>query len=368
MDSEDVAGDGVAPTVLCPQGHVNAWNYKFCSRCGSPIGVVEWPEHQPNVEVASRPKRRGVVAVLALAAAVLVSTVAVIGYFLTRTPSDDRAASTAPNGFGAGTASPANLAQPCGQGPVVEAESVDMAADGLTVSAAFLSRCPGGNTESGTEVRITVAAGDRDIAAGIFDFSTAALEMDPGVAVRRTLVFPRGTYWRTPDMFSGAPQLVFHRGGQSVSDPSAATSENLVAQSVALPEHGSVDGVAEAVLEELRDADYGYVSGSIENRWIAQISSKKPGITVEGKTLTSADVLSDHLDLRTKYDGTRLVWSGHWSTFNSPDWWVTVAGPPQLTATEANRWCDAEGFGMDDCFAKFVSSVFGTEGTTEYRK
>lgn len=35
-----------SPTVLCPQGHVNAWDYRFCERCGSPIGVVPWPSEE----------------------------------------------------------------------------------------------------------------------------------------------------------------------------------------------------------------------------------------------------------------------------------------------------------------------------------
>lgn len=363
------AGDDATPTVLCPQGHVNAWNYKFCSRCGSPIGVVEWPNDHPHADQVEPSRRRAAIAAgTATAAVVAVLAVVAVVFFVIRSDSDDGGVPETTNGFGAGTATQANMVPPCGETPVVEANSVDMTADGMTVGAAFMSRCPGGNTESGSEVRITVADGQRDIAAGVFDFSSAPLDMDPGVAVHRTLVFPRGTYWRTTDMFSGAPQVVFHRGGQSESSVAASTSETLTAVGPAKPEHGSIDGVADAVLKELRDADFGYVSGSIANRWIPKISSKKPGIEVDGRTLTSADVLSDHLHLRSEHRGARLVWSGQWSTFSSSDWWVTVAGPAQLTATDANRWCDSEGFGVDDCFAKFVSSVFGPEGTTEYRK
>ncbi|WP_319435587.1 hypothetical protein [Mycobacterium sp. RTGN5] len=295
------------------------------------------------------------------------AAIAAVGYLVIRSPFDGPAPATR-GGFGDGPQTLASMIPACGQAPVVEAESVDMTADGLTVSATFMTRCAGGNTESGSQVRITVAAGERDIAAGSFDFASAPMKMDPGVAVRRTLVFPAGSYWRTTDMFSGAPQLVFHGGGQSKSSTSPSTSETLTALSPAEPEHGSIDGVAKAVLKELRDADYSFVSGSIANRWIPQISSKKAGIVVDGKTLTSADVLRNHLDLRRKYSGARLLSSGQWTTFSSPDWWVTVAGPPQLTATAANGWCDSERFGADDCFAKFVSSVFAVDGTTQYRK
>ncbi|MGE2731776.1 hypothetical protein ACQI4F_20065 [Mycolicibacterium vaccae] len=363
------AGDGAAPRVLCPQGHVNKWNHKFCGRCGSPIGIVAWPEELPDSEEPSPEARRAPKRVaIAAAAAVLVVAVAVLGYLVTRPGSDGGAAPTTPNGFTAGNATGASLIPPCTEAPAVDVESVDMSREGLRIGAVFMSRCPGGSTESWSEVRVTVADGERDIAAGVFDFSASPMEMDPGVAVRRTLVFPAGTYWRTTDMFSGVPQVVFHRGGQNESNTPASPSETLTAKGPAKPEHGSVDGVAEAVLRELRDADFGFIEGNVANRWIPQISSKKAGIVVDGKTVTSADVLRDHLSLRDRYDGTRLVWSGQWSTFSSPDWWVTVSGPPQLTATDANRWCDSSGFGVDDCFAKFVSSVFDAEGTTEYRK
>jgi hypothetical protein len=360
-------GDGAAPTVLCPQGHTNAWNYKFCAQCGSPIGLVAWPDDHSGVEIDARPRRRRIV-VATVSLVVVMAAIAAVGYLVIRSPSDDGAAPSTRGGFGDGTQTLASVIPPCGQAPVVEAESVDMTADGLTVSATFMSRCAGGNTESGSQVRITVADGERDIAAGSFDFASAPMRMDPGVAVHRSLVFPAGSFWRTTDMFSGAPQLVFHPGGQSKSSASPSSSDTLTALSPADPEHGSIEGVAKAVLKELRDADYSFVSGSIANRWIAQISSKKAGIVVDGKTLTSADVLRNHLDLRRKYSGARLLSSGQWTTFSSPDWWVTVAGPPQLTATAANGWCDSKGFGADDCFAKFVSSVFAVDGTTEYRK
>jgi len=363
--------DGTGPMVVCPQGHANAWNYKFCGQCGLPIGVVAFPDDESENEDSARdaaPKRRGLFVGGAIAAVVVVVAVAATVAVLLTRPSADDSAETASPAFPTGGVDPAGIVPQCTAAPAVQAESVDMTPEGLTVGAAFLSQCGGGNTEAGESVRITVADGDRDIAAGLFDFSAAPLTMKPGETARRTLVFPAGMYWRTPAMFSGAPQLVFHPGEQPGSTAGAAAADKMVAQAVAEPEHGSVDGVADAVLGELRDADYGFVSGSIANRWVPQISSKKPGLTVDGRTLTSADVLRDHLDLRAKYSGVRLVSSGQWTTFNSPDWWVTVVGVPALDPTAANGWCDSKDLGVDDCFAKFVSSLFGVEGTTVYRK
>lgn len=361
--------DGASPTVICPRGHINAWNYKFCGECGSPIGVVSFPEDDDAPAVGRPPRRRGLLIGGLLGGVAVFIGVVVLVAVMVGDPSPDEAGAPDRGVFTTATMDPALLVPECSAAPVVQAESVDMSSDGLTVSAAFLSQCPGGNTEAGSGVRITVADGQRDIAAGLFDFSAAPVTMKPGQTARKTLVFPAGTYWRTTAMFSGAPQLVFHPGESSVATAvSSSTSDRVVAHEVAKPEHGSVDGVAEAVLREIRDADYSYVSGSIANRWVPQISSKKAGIEVDGKTLTSADVLRDHLALREKFSGVRLVSSGQWTTFNAPDWWVTVIGNPKLAPADANGWCDSQGLGVDDCFAKFVSSLFGVEGTTVYRK
>jgi hypothetical protein len=136
----------------------------------------------------------------------------------------------------------------------------------------------------------------------------------------------------------------------------------------AKPAYGSVDGVAEAVLKELRESDLPVVQSTIANRWVPQVSSKRVGLVAAGTTWTNADILRDHLALRQRFSGARLVWSGQWTTFNAPDFWVTVVGPSLPAAADANRWCDSNGFEIDDCFAKFISTLFGVEGTTVYRK
>ena len=219
-------------------------------------------------------------------------------------------------------------------------------------------------------LEVTVAEGRRDVAAGSFDFSSDPLVIEPGVPARRTLVFPPGMYWRTPEMLSGSPDLMAKRKGSA--EAKAATvgsgSDTMVAVASAKPAYGSVEGVAEAVLKELRDSDLPTVQSGIANRWVPQVSSKRVGLVAEGKAWTNADILRDHLARRQRFSGARLVWSGQWTTFSAPDFWVTVVGPSLPTAADANRWCDSNGFAADDCFAKFISTFFGVEGTTVYRK
>ncbi len=146
----------------------------------------------------------------------------------------------------------------CPDDPVLEAESIDLTSDGLAVSAAFMSACAGGDVESNSALEVTVADGRRDVAAGSFDFSADPLRIEPGVPARRTLVFPPGMYWRTPDMLSGAPALAATRKGRS--DRSAARGGSarttMVAAASAAPAYGSINAVAGAVLVELRDSDF----------------------------------------------------------------------------------------------------------------
>lgn len=323
-----------SPTVLCPQGHVNAWDYRFCERCGSPIGVVPWPSEESGTRQTA--PARSFVPLVVLAATLLVVAVVVtaVGYAVTRPARNDREEPSSARGA-ATTGVPFAQAEAasCPDDPVLEAESIDLTSDGLAVSAAFMSACAGGDVESNSALEVTVADGRRDVAAGSFDFSADPLRIEPGVPARRTLVFPPGMYWRTPDMLSGAPALAATRKGRS--DRSAARGGSarttMVAAASAAPAYGSINAVAGAVLVELRDSDFPYVRVGIANRWVPQVSSKRVGLVAAGKTWTSADILRDHLALRQRFGGARLVWSGHWTTFSGPDFWVTVVGTGSFT-------------------------------------
>ena len=356
-------------TVLCPQGHANSLAYRFCSMCGSPIGVVPFPaDEDPDVDNAGPRTRRLGLIVGVVAAVVAIVAGVTTAVLLTRSPGDDASPDSA--GFGPGTPTAAPPQAVCTEPPILETESFDMTAEGIAIGAAFFPGCAGGDVEAGKAVRVTVADGQRDIAAGEFDFSASPVEMKAGVPDHRTLVFPHGMYWRTTDMVGGKPTLVAHRSEDRLATPIASKSalEELVAVGPADPEHGSVDGVAKAVLGELRDADYPVIQGGAANRWVPQVSSKRAGLVVNGRSLTNADVLRDHLSFRKRFSGARLVYSGNWSTFSGDDWWVTVVGPSWFFPQDANRWCDQQAFGVDDCFAKFISSLFGPERTTVYRK
>lgn len=332
--------------VLCPQGHANSSSYRFCSQCGSPIGVVPFPADDDLPEEPP-PTRRRIGPIVGAVATVVVLVAGAIGaYLLVGGAGDATSSQPVAGGFGTGATAATPTAVVCHEAPIVEAESFDMTDEGITVGALFSPGCPGGDVEAGAAVRVTVADGQRDIAAGEFDFSAAPMEMKVGVPARRTLVFPPGMYWRTPDMVGNQPQLVAHRPDRRSATPVASKSATgpMVATAVAEPEHGSVDGVAKAVLGELRDNDYPVLRDAAFNRWVPQVSSKRAGLVVDGRTFTNADVLRDHLDFRQRFDTARLLYSGQWSTFNDTDWWVTVVGSVVVLPAGRQRLVRSAGF------------------------
>jgi len=124
---------------------------------------------------------------------------------------------------------------------------------------------------------------------------------------------------------------------------------------------------AEQQLKQYANSDLPGLRVDANEMWVPQLSSKRPGTKVDNVSYDEEMILSDHLILRAAYPGTTLVWSGDWTSFKSPDYWVTVAGGRFGTADEANRWCDAQAIPKDDCFAKRLSTTGGYEGNTKVR-
>jgi serine/threonine-protein kinase len=104
--------------------------------------------------------------------------------------------------------------------------------------------------------------------------------------------------------------------------------------------------------------------------WVPQLSAKRPGLDVKGDdrgAYTAAAVLSDHLAYRQRYAdqgiGVLLLRSSDYN-FKSPGFYVTVVDETFATPEAANAWCDGQGIGPDDCFAKRLSHSDGWHGST----
>ncbi|MGH3902313.1 MAG: hypothetical protein ACRDTA_29495, partial [Pseudonocardiaceae bacterium] len=126
------------------------------------------------------------------------------------------------------------------------------------------------------------------------------------------------------------------------------------------------DGTALDRLTRQISLDRPQVQGELAAAWVPQLSSKNLGITVNSVSYGYPEILDDHLALRSTYSAW-LVWSGDWSTFGRGDFYVTVAPVSFSTPAEANAWCDRQAIDSDNCFAKRLSTVAGSVGSTVTR-
>jgi hypothetical protein len=121
-------------------------------------------------------------------------------------------------------------------------------------------------------------------------------------------------------------------------------------------------------LSEIAEADEPYIEADVLDRWVPQISSKKPDTTLpDGSVWDAASILSDHRSWRERFPRVHLLWSGDYSTFELTDYWVTVVAVPFATAEGALGWCDDHALPDDDCYAKLISHTHPHEGSTRLR-
>lgn len=119
-------------------------------------------------------------------------------------------------------------------------------------------------------------------------------------------------------------------------------------------------------LRQIASDDRTFVSAQLADRWVPQLSSKRPGVVDNGVRWDNAMTLQEHLQLRQRYPDVRLLWSGDWSTFSAPDFWVTVVGITSADPAPALAWCRSQGFDRDHCIAKIVSTTHPVAGSTAY--
>lgn len=127
------------------------------------------------------------------------------------------------------------------------------------------------------------------------------------------------------------------------------------------PQSASVDQ-----LKATASADRPFVTSWLTDRWVAQLSSKRPGLVADGIRWDTATILREHLQLRHQYPAVRLLWSGDWSTFSAPNFWVTIAGIGFSNPDSALAWCTNQNLDRDHCYAKLVSTTHSIDGSTAY--
>jgi len=118
-------------------------------------------------------------------------------------------------------------------------------------------------------------------------------------------------------------------------------------------------------LRQIANDDRTDVAVYLADRWIPQISSKRVGLVAKGITWDNQAILDEHLRLRNIYPDVKLLWSGDWSTYDGPNFWVTVVGLHSDNPYDVLGWCTEQGFDRDNCIAKIVSTTHPIAGSTK---
>jgi serine/threonine-protein kinase len=106
---------------------------------------------------------------------------------------------------------------------------------------------------------------------------------------------------------------------------------------------------------------------ALVGNWIPQLSAKRPGLVVNSTTFDLMGVLRDFRALQARYPEVLLLYSSDYSSFRFDDFWITVMPLPQPDGETANAWCDSQGIGLEDCYAKLISHTQGYEESTLLR-
>jgi serine/threonine-protein kinase len=109
-------------------------------------------------------------------------------------------------------------------------------------------------------------------------------------------------------------------------------------------------------LQQLAAGDRDLVNSELAERWVAQLSSKRPGVIDDGVVYNNALTLQEHLQLRTQYNA-KLLWSGDWASFDASNYWVTIAGYTFNDSASPLAWCRAQNFDADHCYAGVISAT-----------
>lgn len=257
----------------------------------------------------------------------------------------------------------------------------------------IVAKCPGGDVLSGNQTRIAVTSDGQNVASAEFDLSSSPIVIPPGSggstdepSVTHEFHFPAGTFWRIPVSTEEAPTngatqqgrvdldaktllVECEESGAGASSGQATNgSSRSTATGAAKPTTGDDESASFDALRAIANADRSFVSSRLADRWVPQLSSKRPGLVADGITWNNAETLREHLDLRLKYPEVRLLWSGDWSTFSAPDFWVTIAGVTFPDAEGALGWCRGHSLDSEHCYAKLVSTTHPIDGSTAFNK
>ncbi|MFC7502218.1 PQQ-binding-like beta-propeller repeat protein, partial [Nocardioides sp. GCM10030258] len=243
---------------------------------------------------------------------------------------------------------------------------------GVAITYTVKATCDGGQWLNHSQLSVPFVVGGYAYASGYFDFSEEPYWI-PEEGEDLELVYPFENTQVPETRFEQAIQEDGGTGkvievpcepgpdnteGAVPSDPSYGADPDDPTTADGAPDESTDEDRDETALEALQriaDEDAGAVD-ALGTSWTAQLSSKKPGTADDGKVYDSYDdILALHLQHRARYPDSLLVYSNDWSGSFGPssrDYWVTLSGQSEATSRPVLRWCQDEGWGLGDCWAK----------------
>jgi hypothetical protein len=147
-------------------------------------------------------------------------------------------------------------------------------------------------------------------------------------------------------------------GGSSratTSPPAATPSSALHGDPVAMSPRVTLDALVEADRAEAE---------ALVGSWVPQISSKEVGTVDDGRSYDEVAILAEINAAKARHPQAVVVRSDDYTSFRRPGFWVTLVATPTSSPDGVAAWCDENGLGPDDCFAKRLSHSDGPAGNT----
>lgn len=223
------------------------------------------------------------------------------------------------------------------------------------------------STISSTSGEVETGSRSSSVSMALVGITAAVLLGALGMVVG-LLISKKGSDAPAPAATPPAQTVAVPTVYQTVAPPEPPTTKTVTKTQVAAPvpnqpSQADPEITALAQLRQIANADRPFVQARLADLWVPQVSSKRPGVIDDGVVWDNARTLQEFLGFQQRYNA-KLLWSGDWSTFNAPNFWVTVVPVTFSTSEGALQWCRAQGFDSWHCLAKLVSTTHPIAGST----
>lgn len=362
----ETAGPAYAQTAQYPLGQSSA-PYPTTGYSATDYGAPQQYSQSPPNGYGYPPERNSAMPYVVVAVSLAVIVIALVAGLLIWNAKKEPGESLVDAFSGGG--SPDEVSA-CSSAPSTDISAISTTLSGLQVTLSATGTCDSGDVLANSDTRITVSGPGGVVAAGSFDFSSNPVGLPSNSSGRQLmLTFPPGSYFGTPaaDSANSYSLSVTREGVEGAATvPASSEPYSATVSSPWTPDGTSAEALVNANLRTRADTDRKSILASYDGAWVAQLSSKRPGLYAEGRTWDNASILEEFVSLDQRFDGAWLLWSDEWPVFSTPSLWVTVTRQTFTGPAASLDWCRQQGFDRDHCVAKMISSTRSPEGTTAY--